>query len=128
MKMIDKIFRDKKSNTLIYIILAVGIVMLVCAKSPEESRNVKEKTFSVTTTDAEMQLEQILSDIEGVGAVSVMISSVSTEKDKEEVKSVLVVSEGGSNSEIREKIIRAVKVALGVDSHKIEVFERKEDQ
>ena len=40
------------------------------------------------------------------------------------ITSVLVVADGGGNTAVREKIVRAIKVAVGVDAHKIEVFER----
>ena len=131
MKIIDKIFRDKKSNTLIYIILAVGIVMLVSASSlNKNSFDSEQSPPPADNSGVKMQLERILSDIDGVGEVSVMISTEnpSTEQKEESVQSVLVVAEGGKNSEVKEKIIRAVKAALGVETHKIEVFERKEKQ
>ena len=56
MKIIDKIFRDKKSNTVIYILLAVGILMLVFANSAKQSipyaetksaENLKENVLKI---------------------------------------------------------------------------------
>ena len=38
---------------------------------------------------------------------------------------VLIVADGGNDSAVCEKLIRAASVALGVSPHKIEVFERK---
>ena len=127
MKIIDKIFRDKKSNTVIYIILAVGILMLVFSGSLSENF---QKSDSVKAPadygNTQSSLERILSDIEDVGKVSIMVASDESEKGIKTVKSVLVVAEGGNNTVVREKIIRAVKAALGIEAHKIEVFERKE--
>ena len=135
MKIIDKIFRDKKANSVIYIILAVGILMLVFANS---LGNVTTSSQANAKTGEEISLKQetetILSRIDGVGEVDVMISchgesdsTVSlTSSPKPHIQSVLVVADGGGNSVAREKIIRAVKAALGVEPHKIEVFERKE--
>ena len=128
MKIIDKIFRDKKSNSIIYIILAAGILMLVCANS--FTREFSDTAPANATSDSigvKTSLEGILSDIDGVGKVSVMIASENSEGEKD-TKSVLVVADGGNNSAVKEKIIRAVKAALGIDAHKIEVFERKEEQ
>ena len=52
-------------------------------------------------------------------------------KDSENEKenpgcSVLIVADGGADSRIREKIVKAASAALGVEPHKIQVFERKE--
>lgn len=136
MKIIDKIFRDKKANNVIYIILAVGILMLVSAnsfadiKSDSHTNTEYEKTFSLKD-----EAELILSEIEGVGDVSVMISfekkksdKTSADSENEIIQSVLVVADGGGDAVVREKIVRAMKVALGVEAHKIEVFERKEKE
>ena len=121
MKIIDKIFRDKKSNTVIYILLAVGILMLVFANSAKQSIPDAE-TKSAETSSLNSETEKILSEIDGVGDVSVMMS-LSPGKEGN-ITSVLVVADGGGNTAVREKIVRAIKVAVGVDAHKIEVFER----
>lgn len=132
---IDKIFGDKKGNTVIYILLAVGILLLVMGngfktKAPRSPGNVLQDELS-------RQAERILSDIKGVGEVSVMISYggedsdksiFSADNDKRSVSGVLIVADGGESGAVREKIVRAVQAALGVDAHKIEVFERKEKQ
>ena len=138
MKKIDKIFGDKKANTLIYIVLAVGILMLAGGNGflHSETDN-KALTASVSKNSAEENLRQILSEIDGVGEVSVMLcqseiapkkeQSVFSSSDKEYksvIDGVLVVAEGGKDAAVREKIIRATKAALGVDAHKIEVLER----
>lgn len=130
MKIIEKIFRDKKANPVIYIILAVGILMLVLSNSlSQKNHSVRETSEIRESNDSQSELEKILSDIESVGEVSVMISTKTDKTENEKtVESVLVVADGGDNTAVREKIIRAVKAALGVESHKIEVFERKEKQ
>ena len=140
---IDKIFGDKKPSTVIYILLAVGIVLIISGKSlTENTTDNSVKTNISASVSLEGQTEKILSEIEGVGSVCVMISynenkadfaesvfnSQKKETTKSTVKSVLVVADGGDESSVREKIVRAVHAALGVDTHKIEVFERKEKQ
>ena len=128
---IDKLFTDKKSGGVIYILLAVGIMLIVFGssskqKTPEEVKNVQ----NFRTLEA----EAILSHIKGAGRVSVMISetekkenssfSQKSEPPKGEV-GVLIVADGGNDGVVREKLIRAASVALGVSPHKIEVFERE---
>ena len=135
MRIIDKIFRDKKGNTVIYLLLTVGVILLVGGgsfnhKAPQKTA---EEAFP---QDKEQRLESILSHIDGVGEAEVMISFEKEEDDSllfseksgkgSGVKGVVIVADGGENAKIREKIIRATKAALGVETHKIEVFERKE--
>ncbi len=124
MKIIDKIFGDKKSTPVIYIVLAVGILMIVCANSFKNTVPYqKTDQSSAQEWSLQTETERILSEIEGVGEVSVMISG-----EEKQIHSVLVVAEGGAIPEVKEKIVRALKAALCVDAHKIEVFERKEKQ
>lgn len=132
---IDKLFGDKKSNTLIYILLVMGILLLVFGSGFKS--DTREKADVLPDTRA-AQAERILSEIKGVGQVRVMISQSTeknesvfvTDKKKEGSSScsVLIVAEGGDDSRVREKVVRAASAALGVEPHKIEVFERKEQQ
>lgn len=137
MRIIDKIFRDKKGNTVIYLLLTVGIVLLVGGGSfkSETPKPIAEENFY---SSKEQKLQKVLSQISGVGESEVMISFCEGEEDgllftqksgqQDGVKGVVVVAEGGADAKVREKIIRATKAALGVEAHKIEVFERKEKQ
>lgn len=127
MKIIEKILSDKKRKPLIYILLAVGILMLVCANSPmrDFSYRTDTKKMQVDFTIKE-EMQNILSQIDGVGEVSVMLSYESDAEKKGRICSVLVVADGGKNACVKEKILRAVKAALGVETHKIEVLERKD--
>lgn len=95
--------------------------MLVFANSAKQSIPYAE-TKSAETSSLNSETEKILSEIDGVGEVSVMMS-LSPGKEGN-ITSVLVVADGGGNTAVREKIVRAIKVAVGVDAHKIEVFER----
>ena len=128
MKIIDKIFRDKKVNNVIYIVLAAGIIMLMCGSSFFNSKPKAETPIKLEKS-LEEKTEAILSQIKGVGEARVMISYSSKKEDEditEEIKGVLVVSDGGGSSGVQEKIVSALEAALGVEAHKIQVFERKE--
>lgn len=129
---IDKISKDKKQGAVIYILLAIGILLLI---SGNLFKSAPEPAVSTPKSSLAAETENILSEIKGVGKVSVMISekdssasSLLTEKKENGAAQggVLVVAEGGSDSRVQEKIIRAASAALGVDPHKIVVFERKE--
>jgi len=142
MRIIDKIFKDKKSTSVIYILLTVGILLLVGGKTQVHTQIPQIEETAQITNSLDSRMEEILSEIDDVGKVRVMIffgnekeapssgSLLSTPKEQVAAKaqSVVVVAEGADNAAVREKIVRAVKSALGVESHKIEVFERKESQ
>ena len=134
MTKIDKLFRDKKGNRVIYILLVMGIMLMIFGSSLK-----KEPTVTVPTPEAmsrTTQAEKILSEIKGAGRVSVMISEedgkkssvlISDEKERGALSGgVLIVAEGAHDGAVCERLIRAASVALGVEPHKIEVFERKE--
>ena len=128
MKIIDKIFGDKKANNVIYIVLAAGIIMLMTGSSFFSSKPKAETPIKLEKS-LEEKTEAILSQIKGVGEASVMISYSSKKEDEditEQIKGVLVVSDGGGSSGVQEKIVSAIEAALGVETHKIQVFERKE--
>lgn len=136
MTKIRELFENKKGNAVIYILLAVGILMLVMASSPSAPPE-SEVSSSLGDTLA-LETERLLSGIEGVGRAEVMISYSEAKSSGEltfdshggekKPESVLVVADGGENQAVREKIVRAVRAATGVSPHKIEVFERKEEQ
>lgn len=142
MRIIDKIFKDKKSTCVIYILLTVGILLLVGGKTQVHTQIPQAEETAQIPYSLDSRMEEILSEIEGVGEVRVMIffssekkahsSGSALELSKEqrigEAQSVVVVADGAGDAAVREKIVRAVKSALGVESHKIEVFERKESQ
>lgn len=130
---IDKLFGDKKSNKLIYILLAMGLLLLVFGSS-FKTEPIEELPCQTDSRSA--QAERILSEIKGVGEVRVMLSASPEEENSvfseggddktQSLLSVLIVADGAADSRVREKIIRAATAALGVDPHKIQVLERKE--
>lgn len=76
---ISKLLKNK-NNQIICIILIIGVVFMLVAGGGGEKKEKVSKT--TVTSDDEERLEEILSDIEGAGEVSVMITYYSTaEKD-----------------------------------------------
>ena len=45
-----------------------------------------------------------------------------------EIQGVIIVAQGGNKSSVKSDLTEAVTALLGVDAHKIKVFERKSDQ
>ena len=116
----NKLLGNKKNQWLI--LLLVGILLVVIAiptKSETEEKSVVDsKNWS--TSETEQRLENILSQMQGIGEVHVMI----TYKQENEVEGVVVVAGGGEQGVTVQKITEVVRALFDVDSHKIKVIER----
>ena len=117
----NKLLENKKNQWLI--LLLVGILLVVIAiptkSSSEEKSVVDSKNWSTSVT--EQRLENILSQMQGIGEVHVMI----TYKQENEVEGVVVVAEGGEQGVTVQKITEVVRALFDVDSHKIKVIDSK---
>ncbi len=96
------------------------------------------ETASIDTSleyeeELEMRLEAILSQMEGVGAVDVMITLKASAETRDrsftytsqnaypEVEGVVVVSQGGDDSSVKLAITEAIQALFGIDVHKIKI-------
>ena len=117
----NKLLGNKKNQWLI--LLLVGILLVVIAiptKSETEEKGIGDsKKWS--STETEQRLENILSQMQGIGEVHVMI----TYRDENVVEGVVVVAEGGEQGVIVQKITEVVRALFDVDSHKIKVIDSK---
>ncbi len=117
----NKLLGNKKNQWLI--LLLVGILLVVIAiptKSGSEEKDIVDsKDWS--TSETEQRLENILSQMKGIGEVHVMI----TYRQENEVEGVVVVAEGGEQGVIVRKITEVVRALFDVDSHKIKVIDSK---
>ena len=117
----NKLLGNKKNQWLI--LLLVGILLVVIAiptKSGTEEKSVGDlKEWS--TSETEQRLENILSQMQGIGEVHVMI----TYRQENEVEGVVVVAEGGEQGVTVQKITEVVRALFDVDSHKIKVIDSK---
>ena len=117
----NKLLKNKKNQWLI--LLLVGILLVVIAiptKSGTEEKSVGDlKEWS--TSETEQRLENILSQMQGIGEVHVMI----TYRQENEVEGVVVVAEGGEQGVTVQKITEVVRALFDVDSHKIKVIDSK---
>lgn len=117
----NKLLENKKNQWLI--LLLVGILLVLIAiptKSGTEEKSVGDlKEWS--TSETEQRLENILSQMQGIGEVHVMI----TYRQENEVEGVVVVAEGGEQGVTVQKITEVVRALFDVDSHKIKVIDSK---
>ena len=66
------IFSKMRNTKYIYVILIIGVIIMLLSSVPDFDNS--EKNEEVTKVSEEKRLEEILSDIEGVGEVSVMFT------------------------------------------------------
>ena len=117
----NKLLGNKKNQWLI--LLLVGILLVVIAiptkSGTEEKGVVDSKEWS--TSEMEQRLENILSQMQGIGEVHAMI----TYRQDNQVEGVVVVAEGGEQGVTVQKITEVVRALFDVDSHKIKVIDSK---
>ncbi|MDD4689207.1 MAG: hypothetical protein PHE51_05615 [Eubacteriales bacterium] len=119
MEQIIKIISNKK----IIILLAVIGLSIVCIGNMGGG---EDPVYS----SEEIRLQNILSQIEGVGEVRVMLSKKESKSsfytDKEDgYLGAVVTAEGGEKISVKEKIIDAVRAVTGLQSHKIVIYKLK---
>lgn len=136
----------KRNNIAMLIILIIGAAIIAFSSGSGGKTEVSEYTAN---SGEEERLEEILSEIEGAGQVSVMISYESTmEKDiaydgnndravtsggdvmvKREiypkVKGVIVISDGADIPSVKQAIKEAVTAVTGAGANRVCVFSRE---
>ena len=160
---LKKIFSEKKSLVILVVVFVVGIMMLTLSDTNNEHKTQEMKpdtSLNISENDSskklEKELEDILSEVEGVGNVRVMVRfSTSAEKipftDKSSssekiirtsygddaapfiskevyamVEGVLIVAQGGNNEKIKSEITLAVSEMLGIPIHKVNILKMHE--
>ena len=128
------------------ILLLLGLLLTVIAlpvSNKKDSTSLEQKSSSLFTdtsgtdqdasrTVLEEKLENLLSQVEGVGEVRVILMT-GEEKDsssfyssgKESVTGVLIAAQGADNSVVSRNIVEAVMALFQVEAHKIAVMKMK---
>ena len=122
--------KEKGNKYLIYIL--VGLLALVILLPTEvSSHTVSQQEETIGGEELEIRLKKVLSQMEGVGAVEVMITtktdsqSVFGEEEHPEVSGVVVVAEGADNPSVNAQITEAVKALFSIDVHKISIVKMR---
>lgn len=101
---IIKILKNK-NNRLICLILIIGVVLMVVAGgNKKETASATEKT-TVNVIDEEKRLERILSQIDGAGEVSVMITYYSSSEKSIAYETKTASREDKSESEDKKAVM-----------------------
>lgn len=118
-------YLQKKNQWLI--LLLVGVLLVVIAiptdtKSKDDSL-ISYDEIDMSESEMEKRLEYLLGQMQGVGKVHVMI----TYQDDKQVEGIVIITEGGGNSVVVRNITEVVQALFEVDSHKIKVIEKKQE-
>lgn len=109
------------------LILLVGILLVVIAIPTKKTTNSSSEADFITNeerkTDLESRLESTLAKMQGVGEVHVMI----TFRENDIPEGIVVIAEGGRNAVVVRNITDVVQALFNVDSHKIKVIEKNQD-
>jgi stage III sporulation protein AG len=154
MEIIKEFFGKFKNNKGVLLILIIGaVLLLVPSQGKKEDTKKQDYIYEEKLKD---ELERTLSEIEGAGKTSVMITFSDKGKiypltDKSEtgqninektvsvsgkvavlkeaypsVRGVVVIAKGGGNELVKENIINAVSALTGAPFHQIKVFKMEE--
>lgn len=118
------------------VILIIGIVIIMFS-GLLESRNDKASQSAENYIGEEERLSEILSEINGAGRVSVMISYEAAESGKssigrslsdtqmcEKPRGVIVVADGASSPSVRNSLKEAAVAVTGVGANRVCVYSR----
>lgn len=113
------------------ILLLLGILLLV-AGLPVSQKSSKAADQGVEKTRLESRVEELLSQVEGVGEVKVIIMTGSEGSEdgfsisgKNEVTGVLVAAQGAGSAVTVQNIQQAIMALFQIDAHKIRVMKMK---
>lgn len=119
---------------IVIICLIVLIYSSVTAKAADTKPSIGSKDSSAYGTSAselEKRLSEILSEIDGAGTVSVMITQEESKEvgqaanDKAMIKGVVIVADGADDIRVRISLTTATKTLLDVNANSIQIFSRK---
>ncbi len=132
---IKKLLKNR-NNRLMLVILIIGIVIIMLS-SLFEGRDGETANDIPENAGEEERLSEILSEINGAGRVSVMISyemedsdyrgigrSIDSEESLKKPRGVIVVADGASVPAVRSSLKEAAVAVTGVGANRVCVYSR----
>jgi stage III sporulation protein AG len=98
-------------------------VIAVPTKSTKQENVYPYQEETRSTTEIERKLEDLLGNMKSVGKVQVMITC----GNDEQVEGIAVLADGAGNGVVVREITSVVQALFDVDSHKIKVIERNQN-
>lgn len=121
--MFDKFFKEGKSKDIILKLITVAVIAAVLLVAFDVITQDRDSRRQIIDEDggSEMTLSEILTDIDGVGAVDVMIR----QGEDNAISGVIITAEGAGDPVIRDNITRAVAAVYNIPASNVVVFEKR---
>lgn len=121
--MFDKFFKEGKSKDIIIKLITIAVIAAVLLVAFDVLTQDRDSRRQIIDEDggSEMTLSEILTDIDGVGAVDVMIR----QGEDNAISGVIITAEGAGDSVIRDNITRAVAAVYNIPASNVVVFEKR---
>lgn len=110
-------FLKQNRNALIVLVLLIALIIIAISLSGSSLSASSTGGSDLNKSQTEIKLQQILSEIEGVGKAEVMIN-----EGAEGIEGVIIVCSGANNLMTRNNIISAVSTLLKVNGNKIAIY------
>lgn len=125
-------FIKEKGSKYLVIVLVGLLILVMCIPTGSKTSSFMQEETEREEGTLEIQLEQVLSEMEGVGRVKVMITTEDVEEHVlgtinggKKVCGVVVVAEGAGNATINTRILEVVKALFSIDVHKISIVKMR---
>ena len=121
--MFDKFFKEGKSKDIIIKLITIAVIAAVLLVAFDVLTQDRDSRRQIIDEDggSEMTLSEILTDIDGVGAVDVMIR----QGEDNAISGVIITAEGAGDPVIRDNITRAVAAVYNIPASHVVVFEKR---
>lgn len=121
--MFDKFFKEGKSKDIIIKLITITVIAAVLLVAFDVLTQDRDSRRQIIDEDggSEMTLSEILTDIDGVGAVDVMIR----QGEDNAISGVIITAEGAGDPVIRDNITRAVAAVYNIPASNVVVFEKR---
>lgn len=110
----------KKNQWLVVLLAGILLVVIAIPTGKEEQTRQKSNTDTeaLRSSEMEVRLEALLSNMQNVGKVQAMI----TYKEDGHVEGIVILAEGAKNAVVIKNITEVVQALFDVDAHKIKVI------
>ena len=121
--MFDKFFKEGKSKDIIIKLITIAVIAAVLLVAFDVLTQDRDSRRQIIDEDggSEMTLSEILTDIDGVGAVDVMIR----QGEDNAISGVIITAEGAGDPVIRDNITRVVAAVYNIPASNVVVFEKR---
>ena len=121
--MFDKFFKEGKSKDIIIKLITIAVIAAVLLVAFDVLTQDRDSRRQIIDEDggSEMTLSEILTDIDGVGAVDVMIR----QGEDNAISGVIITAAGAGDPVIRDNITRAVAAVYNIPASNVVVFEKR---